>query len=168
MRLDSSFCCVFLNLRLAFLKAYPLHISLTSTQSDISDLPQGIGTSLYYASRRTVPLYRKFLYLGVAFLDGLRRFLLRHGWSLLSAHGYRKGAVDFSAAPCYIFCLYGSKVISTNCSAHIVRIVAGSPIYVTSTRSPSEYPSADCPSGRSIPYPRLYSGALSSSKRIPI
>jgi len=42
MRLDSSFCCVFLNLRLAFLKAYPLHISLTSTQSDISDLPQGI------------------------------------------------------------------------------------------------------------------------------
>lgn len=83
MRLDSSFCCVFLNLRLAFLKAYPLHISLTSTQSDISDLPQGIGTSLYYASRRTVPLYRKFLYLGVAFLDGLRYFLLCHGRSFL-------------------------------------------------------------------------------------
>ena len=104
---------------------------------------------------------------GGHFLTGfLSQF--RHGWSLLSAHGYRKGAVDFSAAPCYIFCLYGSKVISTNCSAHIVRIVAGSPIYVTSTRSPSEYPSADCPSGRSIPYPRLYSGALSSSKRIPI
>lgn len=91
MRLDSSFCCVFLNLRLAFLKAYPLHISLTSTQSDISDLPQGIGTSLYYASRRTVPLYRKFLYLGVAFLDGLRRFLLRHWWSLLSARRHKKG-----------------------------------------------------------------------------
>ena len=95
MRLDSSFCCVFLNLRLAFLKAYPLHISLTSTQSDISDLPQGIGTSLYYASRRTVPLYRKFLYLGVAFLDGLRRFLLRHGWSLLSAHRQKKRAAIF-------------------------------------------------------------------------
>ena len=102
MRLDSSFCCVFLNLRLAFLKAYPLHISLTSTQSDISDLPQGIGTSLYYASRRTVPLYRKFLYLGVAFLDGLRRFLLRHGWSLLSAHKHRKRTVDFLGCPCKI------------------------------------------------------------------
>ena len=99
MRLDSSFCCVFLNLRLAFLKAYPLHISLTSTQSDISDLPQGIGTSLYYASRRTGPLYRKFLYLGVAFLDGLRRFLLRHGWSLLSVRRHRKRTVDLLGCP---------------------------------------------------------------------
>ena len=31
-------------------------------------------------------LLREFQ-LGVTFLDGLRRFLLRHGWSLLSAHG---------------------------------------------------------------------------------
>ena len=29
--------------------------------------------------------------LGVAFLDGLRRFLLRHGWSLLSARRHKKG-----------------------------------------------------------------------------
>ena len=95
MRLDSSFCCVFLNLRLAFLKAYPLHISLTSTQSDISDLPQGIGTSLYYASRRTVPLYtisalHSSMVCGVFFFVMVgRSFLLI---------GIEKGQSIFSAA----------------------------------------------------------------------
>lgn len=34
-------------------------------------------------------LLREFQ-LGVIFLDGLRRFLLCHGWSLLSAHRHRK------------------------------------------------------------------------------
>ena len=82
---------------------------------------------------------------------------------------YASGSVIIATLQLVIsFCLYGSNVISTSCSAHIVRTVAGSPVYVISTRSPSEYPSADFPSGRAIPYPRLYSGALSSSKRIPI
>ncbi len=30
------------------------------------------------------------------------------------------------------------NLISTSCSAHIVKMVAGSPVYITSTRSPSE------------------------------
>lgn len=31
-----------------------------------------------------------------------------------------------------------NNLISTSCSAHIVKMVAGSPVYITSTRSPSE------------------------------
>ena len=46
-------------------------------------------------------LLREFQ-LGVIFLDGLRRFLLCHGWSLLSAHRHRKRTVDFLGCPCKI------------------------------------------------------------------
>ena len=52
--------------------------------------------------------------------------------------GIEKGQPISRLSLCNIFCAYFNNLISTSCSAHIVKMVAGSPVYITSTRSPSE------------------------------
>lgn len=54
--------------------------------------------------------------------------ITKSGGHMLAAFLWLKKTTSPAGGYDYIFCFYGSKAISTNCSAHMVRMVAGSPV----------------------------------------
>lgn len=75
----------------AFNKAAPR----TKAMVALLELLDGNPAVKHLASVLILPdfLLREFQ-LGITFLDGLRRFLLRHGWSLLSARRHKRAATS--------------------------------------------------------------------------
>ena len=84
----------FLVAHVAQLRRDTLHIPAPRTKAVVALLAllNGKPAVKHLASVLILPdfLLREFR-LGITFLDGLRRFLLRHWWSLLSARRHKKG-----------------------------------------------------------------------------